>query len=259
MHRRPRVRPGDWRTFVLPPVRYTDPAAMRAVGRGLLGQVTLPVTLAPASGSPASQRLDQVLDAFTRCVARYGFEGTTLQRVADEAGMTPQPPPPLRGQSRRPARAVRPAPHQQVRRPGEAARPRRSRRTARTSPDRLPLRRGHGTRRRQRHHRRHPGRRALRRHAPRTHPYRFTRPCRSRRHRRHQRRLERTHHLRPSRSRSDLPGHRPLWPPPSAGSTPTSKKSSGRPSSKPPSRTWPTATPTQRPTDPPRSTPRSSQ
>lgn len=37
--------------------------------------------------SKAPQRLDQVLDAVTRCVARYGLEGTTLQRVADEAGM----------------------------------------------------------------------------------------------------------------------------------------------------------------------------
>ncbi|HTI25678.1 MAG TPA: TetR family transcriptional regulator [Kutzneria sp.] len=37
--------------------------------------------------SKAPQRIDQVLDAFTRCVARYGLDGTTLQRVADEAGM----------------------------------------------------------------------------------------------------------------------------------------------------------------------------
>ncbi|MGI5322312.1 TetR/AcrR family transcriptional regulator [Actinomadura nitritigenes] len=37
--------------------------------------------------SKAPQRVDQVLDAFTRCVARYGLEGATLQRVADEAGM----------------------------------------------------------------------------------------------------------------------------------------------------------------------------
>ncbi|MFI6515280.1 TetR/AcrR family transcriptional regulator [Spirillospora sp. NPDC050679] len=37
--------------------------------------------------SKAPQRLDQVLDAFTRCVARYGVEGATLQKVADEAGM----------------------------------------------------------------------------------------------------------------------------------------------------------------------------
>ncbi|WP_405098397.1 TetR/AcrR family transcriptional regulator [Micromonospora sp. NBC_01412] len=37
--------------------------------------------------SKAPQRIDDVLDAFTRCVARYGLDGTTLQRIADEAGM----------------------------------------------------------------------------------------------------------------------------------------------------------------------------
>lgn len=37
--------------------------------------------------SKAPQRIDEVLDAFTRCVARYGLEGATLQHVADEAGM----------------------------------------------------------------------------------------------------------------------------------------------------------------------------
>ena len=37
--------------------------------------------------SKAPKRIDEVLDAFTRCVARYGLEGVTLQRVADEAGM----------------------------------------------------------------------------------------------------------------------------------------------------------------------------
>lgn len=42
-----------------------------------------------AVGRPtlAPERIDQILDAYTRCVARYGIEGTTLQLVADEAGM----------------------------------------------------------------------------------------------------------------------------------------------------------------------------
>lgn len=42
-----------------------------------------------AVGRPtvAPERIDQILDAYTRCVARYGIEGTTLQQVADEAGM----------------------------------------------------------------------------------------------------------------------------------------------------------------------------
>jgi AcrR family transcriptional regulator len=35
--------------------------------------------------SRASERIDQILDAYTRCVALYGIEGTTLQRVADKA------------------------------------------------------------------------------------------------------------------------------------------------------------------------------
>lgn len=37
--------------------------------------------------SKARLRIDEILDAYTRCVARYGLEGTTLQLVADEAGM----------------------------------------------------------------------------------------------------------------------------------------------------------------------------
>jgi len=37
--------------------------------------------------SVADERIEQILDAYTRCVARYGMEGTTLQLVADEAGM----------------------------------------------------------------------------------------------------------------------------------------------------------------------------
>lgn len=37
--------------------------------------------------SRAGERIDQILDAYTRCVALYGIEGTTLQRVANEARM----------------------------------------------------------------------------------------------------------------------------------------------------------------------------
>lgn len=37
--------------------------------------------------SLAEQRIGEILDAYARCVARYGVEGTTLQLVADEAGM----------------------------------------------------------------------------------------------------------------------------------------------------------------------------
>jgi AcrR family transcriptional regulator len=37
--------------------------------------------------SVADERIDEILDAYTRCVARYGLDGTTLQLVADEAGM----------------------------------------------------------------------------------------------------------------------------------------------------------------------------
>lgn len=37
--------------------------------------------------SVSAERIEQILDAYTRCVARYGIEGTTLQLVADEAGM----------------------------------------------------------------------------------------------------------------------------------------------------------------------------
>ena len=34
------------------------------------------------------ERANEILDAFEACVARHGLEGTTLQRVADEAGLT---------------------------------------------------------------------------------------------------------------------------------------------------------------------------
>jgi AcrR family transcriptional regulator len=37
--------------------------------------------------SVADERIEEILDAYTRCVARYGLDGTTLQQVADEAGM----------------------------------------------------------------------------------------------------------------------------------------------------------------------------
>lgn len=37
--------------------------------------------------SLAKKRIDEILDAYTRCVARYGLEGTTLKLVADEARM----------------------------------------------------------------------------------------------------------------------------------------------------------------------------
>jgi len=34
------------------------------------------------------ERTNEILDAFEECVATYGLEGTTLQRVADTAGLT---------------------------------------------------------------------------------------------------------------------------------------------------------------------------
>lgn len=33
-------------------------------------------------------RRPQILDAFAACVARYGIDGSTLDRVAEEAGVT---------------------------------------------------------------------------------------------------------------------------------------------------------------------------
>jgi len=38
--------------------------------------------------SLAKERRQQILDAFERCVIRYGLESTTLEQVADEADMT---------------------------------------------------------------------------------------------------------------------------------------------------------------------------
>lgn len=37
--------------------------------------------------SLAKQRKAEILDAFGRCVARYGLEGSTLEKIAEEAGM----------------------------------------------------------------------------------------------------------------------------------------------------------------------------
>ena len=34
-----------------------------------------------------AQRSDEILDAFERCVARYGVEGATLEKTAEEAGL----------------------------------------------------------------------------------------------------------------------------------------------------------------------------
>ena len=33
------------------------------------------------------KRSDEILDAFARCVGRYGLEGSTLERIAEEAGV----------------------------------------------------------------------------------------------------------------------------------------------------------------------------
>ena len=35
-----------------------------------------------------AERTEEVLEAYERCVARYGVEGTTLERTAEEAGLT---------------------------------------------------------------------------------------------------------------------------------------------------------------------------
>ena len=37
--------------------------------------------------SKIAERTEEILDAFERCVARYGVEGSTLERVAEEAGL----------------------------------------------------------------------------------------------------------------------------------------------------------------------------
>ena len=34
-------------------------------------------------------RTSEILDAFERCVARFGLEGSSLERVAEEAGIDP--------------------------------------------------------------------------------------------------------------------------------------------------------------------------
>lgn len=38
--------------------------------------------------SVTAERANEILDAFEACVAKHGLEGTTLQRVADTAGLT---------------------------------------------------------------------------------------------------------------------------------------------------------------------------
>lgn len=37
--------------------------------------------------SVKTERTEEILDAFERCVARYGVEGATLERIAEEAGL----------------------------------------------------------------------------------------------------------------------------------------------------------------------------
>ena len=37
--------------------------------------------------SVKAERTEEILDAFERCVARYGVEGSTLERIAEEAGL----------------------------------------------------------------------------------------------------------------------------------------------------------------------------
>ena len=37
--------------------------------------------------SKKAERTEEILDAFERCVARFGVEGSTLERVAEEAGL----------------------------------------------------------------------------------------------------------------------------------------------------------------------------
>jgi AcrR family transcriptional regulator len=38
--------------------------------------------------SMAGERRDELLDAFERCIVKHGLEGTSLEQIADEAGMT---------------------------------------------------------------------------------------------------------------------------------------------------------------------------
>ncbi|CAM3747132.1 TetR/AcrR family transcriptional regulator [Parendozoicomonas haliclonae] len=40
-----------------------------------------------ARPSKKKERTEQVMQAFQRCVARYGLEGTTLERIAEESGL----------------------------------------------------------------------------------------------------------------------------------------------------------------------------
>ena len=37
--------------------------------------------------SLAAARREEILDAFERCVVKYGLEGSSLEQIADEAGM----------------------------------------------------------------------------------------------------------------------------------------------------------------------------
>ena len=37
--------------------------------------------------SLAEQRKEEILDAFGRCVAKFGLEGSSLEKIAEEAGM----------------------------------------------------------------------------------------------------------------------------------------------------------------------------
>lgn len=38
--------------------------------------------------SLAAKRREELLDAFERCIVKFGLEGTSLEQIADEAGMT---------------------------------------------------------------------------------------------------------------------------------------------------------------------------
>lgn len=38
--------------------------------------------------SRAGERREELLDAFERCIVKFGLEGTSLEQIADEAGMT---------------------------------------------------------------------------------------------------------------------------------------------------------------------------
>jgi AcrR family transcriptional regulator len=43
-----------------------------------------------ARPSLKTQRTEEILDAFTRCIAEHGIQGASLERIADEAGMARQ-------------------------------------------------------------------------------------------------------------------------------------------------------------------------